>query len=791
MEKPYLSPLFFLFLFLKFLSCSATEYHDTYKDTSIIFFTNGRAFYFFDVYSLPILDTPQPNQEIRITDGHSVNFNGQFPSPSASSVLISLLPNQTAIRLRSDPPPLQLIYVTERNDGVSNIYFDAVYNQASRNARSRSALESVPDRIQIPLLADNVILNRVSMKDKPTVSGEYLVYVSTHEDPGIPQESWAAVYSTHLKTGLTQRLTPQGIADFSPAVSPSGTFTAVASYGEKGWQVDCEVEELSTDIYVFLTRDGSQRVKAVEHGGWPSWVDDRTFYFHRKDDDGWWSVYKATMPADGPVLTETVTVERITPPGLHAFTPATSPGNDKFIAVATRRRGSDYRHIELFDLVKKEFKELTRLISPETHHLNPFISPDSTHVGYHKCRGEPKGDESRQYILENVRSSIPGLSLFRFIGQFPVFSPSGDRITYIRTTGPSGKIWVMNSDGSNNRMVYDKMGFSTAWDPVRPGIIYTSTGPSFASESKNVDVVSVDIDSEETDNYKVLTLDGKNNAFPSPSPDGKWLVFRSGRSGHKNLYIMDAVEGEKAGLQRLTEGPWTDTMSIWSPDGDWILFSSDREQPGGRVFDVYLIHPNGTGLRKLIPEWSGGRTNHAYFSPDGKSVTFTSDYSAISAEPISVPHQFQPYGEIFTINIDGSDLKRLTHDAYEEGTPAWSPKYIEPINVEDPMGQYCNFEDCRFLKEMPSPSAPPFPFPPTQPPPPPPTQPPPPPPKQPPPPPPTQPPPPPPTQPPPPPPTQPPPPPPSPTGIAATVASTSVLLTTFTLDQPNKVILAV
>jgi hypothetical protein len=106
-------------------------------------------------------------------------------------------------------------------------------------------------------------------------------------------------------TGVTRRLTPHEIADFSFAVSPSGVNTVVTSYGERGWSG--EVEELSTNIYLFLTRDGTNWVKVVEHGGWPSWVD------------------------------ELVIVERVTPPGLHAFTPATSPGNKKFIAVATRR----------------------------------------------------------------------------------------------------------------------------------------------------------------------------------------------------------------------------------------------------------------------------------------------------------------------------------------------------------------------------------------------------------------------------------------------------------------------
>ena len=57
--------------------------------------------------------------------------------------------------------------------------------------------------------------------------------MSTHENPGEPRTSWAAVYSTELTTGVTRRLTPHGIVDFSRAVSPSSVYTAVASYGER------------------------------------------------------------------------------------------------------------------------------------------------------------------------------------------------------------------------------------------------------------------------------------------------------------------------------------------------------------------------------------------------------------------------------------------------------------------------------------------------------------------------------------------------------------------------------
>ncbi|GMI78387.1 hypothetical protein like AT1G21680 [Hibiscus trionum] len=691
--KPQLPYSCFLFHF--FLLCTtASENEAQSPGGTIVFSTLGRSDYAWDIFTLPTSDPPNPSNEHRITDGVSVNFNGHFPSASPSSIL-PLLHNRSLIQTPSPqaPPALQLIYVTERN-GMSNIYYDAIYYGESRSTRSRSALET-PVRVQTPLLALEESKNRVSMKDRPSLSGENLIYVSTHEDPGEPRASWAAVYSTHLGTGLTRRLTPHGIADFSPAVSPSGVWTAVASYGAKGW--DGEVEELSTDIYVFLTHDESHRVKVVEHGGWPCWVDDSTLYFHRKSEDQWMSVYKATFPEDKPVSTDSVTIQRVTPPGLHAFTPATSPGNPNFIAIATRRHSSSFRHIELFDTVKNEFIELTRHVSPTTHHLNPFISPDSARVGYHKCRGENNGGKTPQLLLENVQSPVPNLSLFRVDGSFPTFSPAGDRIAYVNFPG----IYVVNRNGSNLRLVFPLNAFAVAWDPVRKGILYTSGGPEFSSESTKVDIVAIDVDNVDLSNYKRLSIDGKNNAFPSPSPDGKRIVFRSGRTGYKNLYIMDAIEGETSGLQRLTDGPWTDTMCNWSPDGDWIAFASDRHSPGSGSFELYLIHPNGTGLRRLISSGSSGRTNHPSFSPDGKSIVFTTDYGGISAEPISNPHHFGPYGEIYMIKLDGSDLKRLTHNSYEDGTPSWAPLHINPVDVEWRKRTKCAFEDCHWLNKMP------------------------------------------------------------------------------------------
>ncbi|KAK9096127.1 hypothetical protein Sjap_021624 [Stephania japonica] len=625
--------------------------------STIYFTTLGRSRYTFDIYTLPILPTINGQDELQLTDGQSVNYNGHFPSPSQSSSLLSLISNHTIpYPSSSSSSPHVLIYVTERH-GTSNIYLD-VYTPNTlitphKNPSRRSALE-MTNRLQFPLLHPSKGSTFTAMKDRPSILGDSLIYVSTHEDPGRPRRSWAAVYSTRIQSGETRRLTPPGQADFSPAVSPSGEWIAVASEGERGW--GGEVEDLNTDIIVFRSSDPEKRFRAVTHGGWPTWVDDSTFYFHRRSaDDGWMSVYRAVLPRRREIRERLVKVERLTPPAFHAFTPAASPANKSFIALATRRPGSDFRHVELFDVDRRRFVEVTRIVSPNAHHYNPFIFPDGSRVGYHKCRGRGDGENGSPLFLESLQSPTPSVNLFRIDGSFPSFSPDGERIAYVGLPG----LYVANRDGSGNREVFPGLAFATGWDWKRKGVLYTSIGPVFATEHSGVDVVSINVD--------------------EPG----------------------------APIKKLTtgEGPWTDTMCNWSPDGEWIAFASDRDKPGDKPasgsFAIYLIHPNGTGLKRVVYSGEGGKANHPWFSPDSRSITFTTDYAAVSAEPIANPHHYQPYGDIFIANIDGSGITRLTHNSYEDGTPTWGPKYMKPADVVEQLNEKetCEFEDCHWLSE--------------------------------------------------------------------------------------------
>ncbi|KAJ7297874.1 hypothetical protein O6H91_08G114500 [Diphasiastrum complanatum] len=684
---------------------------------SIVFSTIGRCNYAFDVFSLPVRQQQQQGiqasfqhlsllpppalsqlEEIRHTSGKSVSYNGHAVERSQWDLVLFQGKGEGSklIEKPGDDCSELLAYVSE-DGGALQIRF------VLSGAEGRIGLETSQTNVEWGT-------SSLALRDKPSVAGGRLVYVSTEEASNSPRESWNAVYSTHLKTRSTTRLTPQGVSDFSPAISPS-----VASNQEHGWQG--EIEGLCVDIYVCNAADGTNRRLLVKDGGWPSWANDHTLYFHRQADDGWWSVFKVNLSAEG-----SDEAERVTPPGLHAFTPAASQ-TGQWIAVATRRQDSDYRHVEIFDMQRQSFQKITSLINPHVHHYNPFVFPNSDRVGYHRCRevlkpawtSEDIGDNVESTIntivphLEPILSPIPRLALLRIDGAFPAVSPDGCMIAYIAGVGSEG-LYAMNLDGTGRRKIYEQSAFGTDWDTVRKGIVYTSLGPAFATEDKTVHIAAVhDADiidlkpGEKNPSVKILTKPGtQNNAFPSVSPDGKYIVFRSGRSGHKNLFIMDAAEGEAKYLRRLTEGAWTDTMPNWAPNNEWISFCSDREKPGKHVaegsFAVYYIRPDGTGLHKVIESVGGGKVNHPWFSPDSKSILFTSDIAGVSAEPISVPHQFQPYGDLFVAKADGTELVRLTQNAYEDGTPSWGSKFIAKSELTDQGTRlHSAFSDVNFL----------------------------------------------------------------------------------------------
>jgi len=95
-------------------------------------------------------------------------------------------------------------------------------------------------------------------------------------------------------------------------------------------------------------------------------------------------------------------------------------------------------------------------------------------------------------------------------------------------------------------------------------------------------------------------------------------------------------------------------------------------------FQICTIHPDGTGFKQLIHV--KGNEAHMAGSPDGERTVFTSSRMGFKDEALYTNNP-QPYGEIFVMRFDGTDVEQLTGDQWEEGAPAWQPRIADTAAV--------------------------------------------------------------------------------------------------------------
>ena len=106
---------------------------------------------------------------------------------------------------------------------------------------------------------------------------------------------------------------------------------------------------------------------------------------------------------------------------------------------------------------------------------------------------------------------------------------------------------------------------------------------------------------------------------PSFSPDGKTIAYVTNISGVPQVWTVQTAGGYPQ-LVSAFDDPVTTVE--WSPDGAWLAFSV---APGGGMnVQVYLVHPDGTGLKRLT---DGGKENNAVgpWSRDGAILALTSN----------------------------------------------------------------------------------------------------------------------------------------------------------------------
>ncbi|HLI86600.1 MAG TPA: DPP IV N-terminal domain-containing protein [Bryobacteraceae bacterium] len=155
------------------------------------------------------------------------------------------------------------------------------------------------------------------------------------------------------------------------------------------------------------------------------------------------------------------------------------------------------------------------------------------------------------------------------------------------------------------------------------------------------------------------------------SPDGHWVVFTSERSGIPHLYALNLRQGGDPRL--LIDSDSMEDQAAISPDGRMMAFMSDHSGSANLYlapFDPATTQPLGRAVN--LTNHSSGNFRPA-FSPDGKWIAFSSDRDRPVASNPFFPFVRQREGEIYVMDLEGKNLRRLTNSQNWNGSPVWSP----------------------------------------------------------------------------------------------------------------------
>jgi len=219
---------------------------------------------------------------------------------------------------------------------------------------------------------------------------------------------------------------------------------------------------------------------------------------------------------------------------------------------------------------------------------NPAWSPDGSKLAFISFK---PGKHSELYVVNTDGSNRIQLTTSKGGGGVSCtsWSPDGERLAFSAMADKIAKIFVINADGSDQRLVTE--GGCPKWSPDGKQLAFSRYEASTKAQRTRVWITNVD-----GSDARALTEDKIDSIAPDWLPDGRGVIFASNWGGRARLMIYSS---DVAGTVRLIKKSDKYDLSYpsLSPDGKVLVcqVSKERELPSVAVFRL-----EGTDIKPVF-----------------------------------------------------------------------------------------------------------------------------------------------------------------------------------------------